>query len=91
MKTIEVMSSYIKDIVLSEIADLANVEEDTILLDEELDFDLFLSSLDIENIIERVEAKIEKDIKYDVEALPKNVRGLILLCQGLDYADANAA
>jgi acyl carrier protein len=82
MKIIEVMSSYIKDIVLSEIAEQAMVEESSITLDEELDFDLFLSSLDIENIIERVEAKLETTIKYDVEGLPKTVRSLILLCKG---------
>jgi acyl carrier protein len=82
MKIIEVMSSYIKDIVLSEIAEQAMVDESSITLDEELDFDLFLSSLDIENIIERVEAKLETTIKYDVESLPKTVSSLVLLCKG---------
>lgn len=81
--TPDAMSSYIQNIVLEKIAEQSHVgDHNNITLDEELDFDLFLSSMDIQMIIELVEAQLEREIKYDVENLPFTVGELVKLCAG---------
>lgn len=75
------MSSIVQDLIISLLGEFSDTNH-PITLDEELDFDLFLSSLEIELIIERAEAALEREIPYDPDDLPVTVQDLITLCQG---------